>query len=112
MRMTGQEQIVSHALRGAYERADEIAAELVEHQGYAAVCARGAQPALMPCIEHRLEVVRGEDRCYRVMVDAHTGSLPQPNRPPVMRPSSGFMTAARAVREARRILTAAAGSGD
>ena len=97
--------LLGAALRGDYETADRIAAEILEATSRVDVLARSETPSACPAIERRLSIERGDDGAYRLVVDGYTNGPPRANIAPTLWPESGFESPARAVAEARARLT-------
>ena len=98
-----EDRITAAALAGEYTSADRLAIDELQETGAVAVLARNQELSPLPHIAARITTERGEDGCYRLWLAAG-GGLPRANEPPVAWPKGGYLHAASAVNEARRIL--------
>ncbi len=95
--------VTSAALRGDYETADRIAAENLDLIGTTHVMERQKTPSACPHIERVVAVERCTDGLHRLWLDGD-GGLSREGRPSVAWPHTGFESAERAAREARKVL--------
>ena len=109
--MDRQDRITSAALAGDYTSADRLAIDELQETGAVAVLARNQELSALPHIAARITAERWEDGCYRLWLAAG-GGLPRANQPTVAWPMSGYLHAASAVNEARRILVKSQTAGE